>query len=78
VASVRYLGAVHFKAQAYTASPEEASQLATRIDTFMDIFRTAESSVSQPGLDPDQDVILSKAKDLCISRHDPNQPPPRS
>jgi hypothetical protein len=53
VASVRYLGAVHFKAQAFTGSEEEASQLAGRIDTYLNLFRTAESTVSTPGPDPD-------------------------
>ena len=62
VASVRYLGAVHFKAQAFTASQDEASQLAGRIDAFMNVFRTAESTVSQPGLDPDIKAFLDSLK----------------
>jgi hypothetical protein len=53
VASVRYLGAVHFKAQAFTGSEEEANQLAGRIDNYLNVFRTAESAVSTPGPDPD-------------------------
>jgi hypothetical protein len=62
VASVRYLGAVHFKAQAFTGSQDEASQLTVRIETFLNIFRTAESSVSQPGLDPDIRTFLDSLK----------------
>ena len=38
VASVRYLGAVHFKAQAFTGSDEEASQVAARIETYLKPF----------------------------------------
>jgi hypothetical protein len=62
VASVRYLGAVHFKAQAFTASDEEASQLAGRIDTYLNIFRTAESTVSTPGPDPDVKAFFDSLK----------------
>jgi hypothetical protein len=62
VASVRYLGAVHFKAQAFAGSEEEAGQLAGRIDTFLNIFRTAESSVSTSGPDPDIKAFLDSLK----------------
>jgi hypothetical protein len=62
VASVRYLGAVHFKAQAFTASDEEASQLAGRIDTYLNLFRTAESTVSTPGPDPDIKAFFDSLK----------------
>src|SRR5580692_1469243 len=53
VASVRYLGAVRLKAQAFAGSDEDARLLADRIDTFLNLFRTAESTVSTPGPDPD-------------------------
>ena len=62
VASVRYLGAVHFKAQAFTGSEEEASQLAERVDTYLNIFRTAESTVSTPGPDPDIKAFFDSLK----------------
>src|SRR5277367_5103950 len=62
VASVRYLGAVHFKAQAFAGSEEEAGQLVRRIDTFLDIFRTAESSVPAAGPDPDIKAFLDSLK----------------
>ncbi len=62
VASVRYLGAVHFKAQAFTASDEEARQLAGRIDTYLNLFRTAESTVSTPGPDPDIKAFFDSLK----------------
>jgi len=62
VASVRYLGAVHFKAQAFTASDEEARQLAGRIDTYLNLFRTAESTVSTPGPDPDIKALFDSLK----------------
>jgi len=62
VASVRYLGAVHFRAQAFTGSDEEANQLASRIDTYLNLFRTAESSVSTPGPDPDIKAFFDSLK----------------
>jgi hypothetical protein len=62
VASVRYLGAVHFKAQAFTASDEEASQLAARLDTYLNLFRSAESTVSTPGPDPDIKAFFDSLK----------------
>jgi len=62
VASVRYLGAVHFKAQAFTGSDEEAKQLAERIDAFLNLFRTAESTVSTPGPDPDIKAFFDSLK----------------
>jgi hypothetical protein len=62
VASVRYLGAVHFKAQAFTGSEEEASQLVERIDTFLNVFRSAENTVSTPGPDPDIKAFFDSLK----------------
>jgi hypothetical protein len=62
VASVRYLGAVHFKAQAFTASEGEASQLADRISTYLSVFHTAESTVSTPGPDPDIKAFFDSLK----------------
>ncbi len=62
VASVRYLGAVHFKAQAFAGSDEEANQLVQRIDTFLNVFRTAEATVSTPGPDPDIKAFLDSLR----------------
>jgi len=62
VASVRYLGAVHCKIQAFTGGEEEANQLAGRISTYLNVFRTAESSVSAPGPDPDIKAFFDSLK----------------
>jgi hypothetical protein len=62
VASVRYLGAVHFRAQAFTGSADEANQLASRIDNYLNVFRTAESAVSTPGPDPDIKTFFDSLK----------------
>jgi hypothetical protein len=62
VASVRYIRAVHFKAQAFTGSDEEANQLVARIDTYLNIFRTAESAVSTPAPDADIKAFFDSLK----------------
>jgi hypothetical protein len=62
VASVRYLGAVHFKAQAITGSDEEASQVAARVDTYLNLFRSAESTVPAPGTDADIKTFFDSLK----------------
>jgi hypothetical protein len=62
VASVRYIRAVHFRAQAFTGSEEEANQLVERIDTYLNVFHTAESSVSTPGPDPDIKAFFDSLK----------------
>ena len=53
VASVRYLGAVHFRAEAFAANNEAAEQLASRMETFLQVFHSAEVSVG--GQTPDAD-----------------------
>lgn len=53
VASVQYLGGVHFHAQAFTKDAESAQQLASQANAFLSIFQSAEVSVSNLGPDPD-------------------------
>ncbi|MBZ5721815.1 MAG: hypothetical protein LAO03_15660 [Acidobacteriia bacterium] len=67
VASVRYLGAVHFRAEAFTGSNEEARQVTEQLTTFLNIFRTAESSVSAHGYDADVKQFLES---LTVEQHD--------
>jgi hypothetical protein len=54
VASVRYLRAVHFRAEAFTRDEQDAQQLTTQVNTFLSIFHSAEISVA--GQTPDPDV----------------------
>jgi hypothetical protein len=53
VASVRYLGGVHFRAEAFTKDEPSAEQLASQADTFLKIFQSAEISVGGSNADPD-------------------------
>jgi len=62
VASVRYLAAIHFRAQAFTDNEDDASQLVGRIETYLNIFRTAETTVSNSGPDPDIKAFLDSLK----------------
>src|SRR5438105_15332645 len=53
VASARYLGRVHFRAEAFTGSKDEAQHLTEQLGTFLQLFHAAEGTVSTPGNDPD-------------------------
>jgi hypothetical protein len=62
LASVRYLGAVHFKAVAYTSGEDDAKQLTIKLGTFLDIFRTAENSTQPSGTDADVKALFDSLK----------------
>ncbi len=53
VASVRYLGSMHFRAQAFTQSEDDAEHAVNQLSTFFDLFRSAETSVGAQAPDPD-------------------------
>ncbi|HEV2698884.1 MAG TPA: hypothetical protein VGU90_12880 [Terriglobales bacterium] len=53
VASVRYLGAVHFRAEAFTPDEQSAEQLASQANNFLTIFQSAEIAVGVHSTDPD-------------------------
>jgi hypothetical protein len=59
VASVRYLGGVHFRADAFTKDEASAQQLTLEAGTFLRIFQSAEIAVGSGNADPD----LKKAMD---------------
>lgn len=62
VASVRYLGAVHFRAEAFTQSEAAAEQFTAQADTFLQIFHTAEVSVGGQTADPDFKRAMDSVK----------------
>ncbi len=62
VASVRYLRAVHFKAQVFTGSEEEAKHVVDQASTFLDLFHAAENTVSAPGTDADVKTLFDSVK----------------
>jgi len=62
VASARYLGRVHFRAEAFTGSNDEAQRLTEQLDTFLQLFHAAEGTVSSPGNDPDVKAFFDGLK----------------
>jgi len=62
VASVQYLGDVHFRAEAFTKDDASAQQLSLQANTFLKIFESAEVSVSGQGPDPDFDKAMKSIK----------------
>jgi hypothetical protein len=62
VASARYLGRVHFQAEAFTGSKDEAQRLSEQVGTFLHLFHTAEGTVSMPGNDPDVKAFFDGLK----------------
>ena len=62
VASARYLGHVHFQAEAFTGSKDEAQRLSEQLGTFLQLFHAAEGSVSMPENDPDVKAFFDGLK----------------
>jgi hypothetical protein len=67
VASARYLGKVHFRAEAFTGSKDEAQRLTEQLGTFLQLFHTAEGTVSTAGSDPDVKAFFDGLK---VQQHD--------
>ncbi len=67
VASVRYLGKVHFRAEAFTSSNEDAQQASEKANTFLTLFHGAEISVAPGPTDPDMKQFLDSLK---VEQHD--------
>jgi hypothetical protein len=62
MASVRYLGKVHFRAEAFTGSNEDAERVTEQLSTFFSLFHTAEGAVSPQGTDPDVKAFFDGLK----------------
>lgn len=62
VASVRYLRAVHFRAEAFTHDELAAQQLTQQVSTFLSIFHSAEIAVAGQTPDPDVKKALDSLK----------------
>jgi hypothetical protein len=61
VGSARYLGSVHLRAEAFTGSEDAAQQVTEKVKTFLNIFGSAETSVSG-GSDPDVKKLFASLK----------------
>lgn len=62
LASVRYLGAVHFRAVAFTEDETEAKHISEQLSTFLSVFHTAENTVGTSGPDPDVKAFFDSLK----------------
>ena len=62
VGSVRYLGKVHFKAEAFTASEDHAKRLTEQLTAFLKIFQSMDITVPAQGSDPDIKQLFDNLK----------------
>jgi hypothetical protein len=61
IGSARYLVSVHLRAEAFTGSEEEAQQVTEKVTTFLNLFGSAEISVSGAS-DPDVKKLFGSLK----------------
>jgi len=62
MASLRYLGTLHFRAVAYTDNDEEAKHVSEQVGTFLNLFHTAEITTASPGTDADVKALLDSVQ----------------
>jgi hypothetical protein len=62
VASARYLGAVHFRAEAFTGSDDEARQVTEKAGTFLNLFHAGEENLNPSGVDADVKAVIASIK----------------
>jgi hypothetical protein len=53
VLSARYLRALHLRGEAFLDSEDDAKQATEQVNTFLNLFHSAESNASAQGTDPD-------------------------
>jgi len=61
VASLRYLGAVHVRAEAFTASEDEAKEVTQQAGTFLSVLQAA-GGAATPGQDADVKAVFDSLK----------------
>jgi hypothetical protein len=62
VVSARHFRALHLKAEAFTASTDDAQAIADRTSTFLSVFHAAESSLTNQGTDADVRTFFESLK----------------
>jgi hypothetical protein len=67
VTSARWLGSLHLRASAYTASAGEAHHVAEQLNTFLTMFHAAETTVPGQGSDVDVKNFFDSLK---VEEHD--------
>jgi hypothetical protein len=71
VISARHIRALHLKAEAFTASPQDAQVVTEKLTTFLTLFHAAETSVGSQGADADvksffESLKIEQDKDRAI------------
>ncbi len=67
VTSARYLGKVHFRAEAFTDSKDDAQRLTEQLRTFLQLFNSGEGTVEAAASDPDVKAFF---EGLRVQQHD--------
>jgi len=62
VISARYIRSLHLKAEAFTASEDDARTITDKASTFLTLFHAAEGSVTTQGVDPDVKIFFESLK----------------
>jgi hypothetical protein len=62
VASARYLGTVHLRAEAFAANEQDAKRVAEQLSTFLSLFHAAENTVSAQGTDAEVKALFAGLK----------------
>ena len=62
VASARYLGSIHARADIYTPTADDAQKLAQQAATFLTLFRSAQLDTQPGGIDPDLKTAFDSLK----------------
>jgi len=62
VISARYIRSLHLKAEAFTASEDDARIITDKASTFLTLFHAAEGSVTAQGVDPDVKTFFESLK----------------
>jgi len=62
VASLRYLGSIHFKAEAFTSSEADAKKLTDSASNFLTLFHSIEVSADPSGADKDVKTFFDSIK----------------
>ncbi len=62
VVSARYLGKIHLRADAFTGSEEDAQRVTQQAATFLNMLRSAETTISMQGTDVDVKAFFDGLK----------------
>jgi hypothetical protein len=62
IASIRYLGAVHAKAEFLLGDEQRAQQFTSQANAFLELFKSIEANIPHSGSDPDVKAVFDSLK----------------